>query len=338
MSDRPPARPSPPAPSITVVIPNRERVDALCRAVDSIPVPAPDGAVEVLVVDDCSPNADAIEAALMARPARKGLTVRMLRLPARGNASVARNAGVAAATGTWIALLDSDDAFLPEKWEALRRALAACPEADVVHHAAQILVDGRASRVVPSRARDGHEPVGDFLFAQGELIPTPTIIARRQWLRQVPFRPGLRRHQDLQLLLDLEAAGARFHFVPVVGSAIHWSTAARPRSKGESPAFSHRWVQANAPCLSREARRGIVHTHVVRKALDAGDRRFALAVVHAEGTWRHPRRLLEVAVLVVAPRVLRSLLYRVYKRALQPVGARGHQRPAAMRLQASHGH
>lgn len=90
---------------VTVVMPayNRERV--ITRALDSIAAQSPAPPSEIIVIDDASTDATADVAE------RWGAQV--IRLESNGGAATARNAGFAAASQPWVALLDSDDEWLP---------------------------------------------------------------------------------------------------------------------------------------------------------------------------------------------------------------------------------
>lgn len=84
--------------------------------------------IEILVIDDCSTD----ETPDIIREAeRLDARVRLLRTTANGGPAAARNRGLAAASGTWLALLDADDRFLPQRVERLI-ALGEQQSADVV--------------------------------------------------------------------------------------------------------------------------------------------------------------------------------------------------------------
>jgi glycosyltransferase involved in cell wall biosynthesis len=96
------------APTISVVIPARDRAETLARSLESVArqtVPV----LEVVVVDDGSED----DTAAVAR--RHGATV-LTHDVARGSGE-ARNTGIRAAAGTWVAFLDSDDEWLPSHVE-----------------------------------------------------------------------------------------------------------------------------------------------------------------------------------------------------------------------------
>jgi succinoglycan biosynthesis protein ExoO len=66
--------------------------------------------VEIIIVDDCSTDNTWSLVSTMTHP-----RIRAIRLERNGGPSAARNAGFAAATTPWIAVLDGDDALEPER-------------------------------------------------------------------------------------------------------------------------------------------------------------------------------------------------------------------------------
>lgn len=72
--------------------------------------------LELIVIDDCSSDGtpDIVDSF-----AREDPRVRLLRLPRNGGPGHARNAGLRAARGEWIAILDADDHIHPERLERL---------------------------------------------------------------------------------------------------------------------------------------------------------------------------------------------------------------------------
>jgi glycosyltransferase involved in cell wall biosynthesis len=115
-----PARSQAGAELVSVVIPTYNRARLVCVAVDSV-LAQTHPEVEIIVVDDGSTD-DTPE-----RLARYGNRIRVLR-QANAGVCAARNNGMARATGQFIALLDSDDRFLPWKLAAQLAAFRAVPE------------------------------------------------------------------------------------------------------------------------------------------------------------------------------------------------------------------
>jgi glycosyltransferase involved in cell wall biosynthesis len=95
------------APLVSVIIPTYNRADLVRQAVASVKAQTFRD-FEIVVVDDGG-TAGAC-GVLSAGP-----ELRVLRHPGRRGVAAARNLGVAAARGQWLAFLDSDDLWLPDK-------------------------------------------------------------------------------------------------------------------------------------------------------------------------------------------------------------------------------
>ena len=110
---------------ISVVVPAWRAEKTLAATLDSI-LCQTWRELEVLVVDDASPDGTL---ALAESYAAKDFRVRVLRQSENGGVSKARNRGVREARGEWIAFLDSDDLWMPEKLERQMALAAQHPEA-----------------------------------------------------------------------------------------------------------------------------------------------------------------------------------------------------------------
>jgi len=94
--------------SVSVIIPTYNRWQVLQRAIDSV-LAQSTAADEIIVVDDGS--TDNTRDLLLST---YGEHIRVMSQPNKG-VSAARNAGLKISSGDWIALLDSDDEWLPDK-------------------------------------------------------------------------------------------------------------------------------------------------------------------------------------------------------------------------------
>ncbi|MBB4571990.1 glycosyltransferase family 2 protein [Rhizobium lentis] len=112
---------------VSVVIAAYNCAPFVDRAINSA-LSQEDVSLEVIVVDDCSTDnsADVIRAL-----AKQDKRVRLVQLEKNGGPSAARNAGIAASRGTWISVLDADDAFLPNRLSRLL-VLGELQNADIV--------------------------------------------------------------------------------------------------------------------------------------------------------------------------------------------------------------
>src|SRR5688500_8141574 len=92
------------SPLVSVVIPTRDRMHLLAQAITSAKAAGTD--VEIIVVDDHSKDDTA-------RLCHEDELVRYVPLEEARGAAAARNAGIQAARGRYIAFLDDDDLRLP---------------------------------------------------------------------------------------------------------------------------------------------------------------------------------------------------------------------------------
>src|SRR5437764_416053 len=110
-------------PELSVVIPTAGRPALVVRAVGSVLAQTLRDLEVIVVVDGLDPPSEAALAAL-ADP-----RLRMIVNPRSVGPGEARNVGVAAARAPWVAFLDDDDEWLPEK---AARQLAAAGEPETI--------------------------------------------------------------------------------------------------------------------------------------------------------------------------------------------------------------
>lgn len=115
-------------PKVSVIIPTYKRPDKLDRAIESVLAQTYQN-VDVIVVDDNEPDTEGrkLTEAKMA-PYAGNPRVKYIRHEHNKNGSAARNTGARASDGKYIAFLDDDDIFYPEKIEAQVQRLEELPE------------------------------------------------------------------------------------------------------------------------------------------------------------------------------------------------------------------
>jgi glycosyltransferase involved in cell wall biosynthesis len=104
-------------PFITIVIPTYNRLPLVRQAIASV-LGQTYGNWELIIVDDGSGD-DTVKIIRSIPDPR----IRVLELPHCGNIAVLRNTGVKAGSGSWLAFLDSDDIWVPQKLEMQLRTL-----------------------------------------------------------------------------------------------------------------------------------------------------------------------------------------------------------------------
>jgi glycosyltransferase involved in cell wall biosynthesis len=138
---------------ISVVIPSYNRLSTLIRAIDSV-IAQTSKVDEIIIVDDGSSDNTAVE--VSARYPQ----LKLLRQENSGVSS-ARNYGIKQAKGDWIALLDSDDSWLPNKIERIRKAQRLNPEISLFHSDEIWIRNG-----VRVNAMNKHQKSGGWIFQQ----------------------------------------------------------------------------------------------------------------------------------------------------------------------------
>lgn len=279
-------------PDVSVIIAAWKAAEFVERAIQSALL-SRGVTVETVVVDDASPDRTF---AVLKRLAAHDPRVVIDRLPVNGGPSAARNRAIALASGSFIAVLDADDAIEPDR---LCRLVTQAER-----RAADIVVDNM--KEVDARGR--LLPSGLFLkspaFSMDRSIDLATWIAFNQPMKggdcigylkplirratldrfRTAYDPSLRNSEDYYLVAELLAQGARMLYMSEPGYRYTRSAASTShRLKSE---HTRAWLEAEA----RYARR-------YSAGLSAGQQ-YALA--------RRSRLLRHVDQLVAATEALKS--------------------------------
>lgn len=196
--------------SIVIISHNRQReVLRALRSARAQTVPA----LEIIVVDDGSTPAIVLEDL---RSMDGGPPLRLIRNDQAVGPSAARNRGILAASGAWIAFLDDDDQFEPEKLAVIGRCIEQRgADADVFYHPARIIMvnEGVEYLSLPSVPAN-HAALCRSLLVKNIVGGTPMVVARKTALESVGlFDESLRALEDYELWLRMATAGSRFSFV-----------------------------------------------------------------------------------------------------------------------------
>jgi glycosyltransferase involved in cell wall biosynthesis len=185
---------------VSVVIPTRNRIGMLRTALRSV-LAQRDAELEVVVVDDGS--SDGTVGELRGHGDRR---VRLLEHPRPRGPNAARNTGARAASGSWVAFLDDDDVWAPDK---LARQLAAARDSRRGWvYAGSVNVDARL-RVIHGVPPPGPDAVTTSLprFNAIPASASNVMIERSTFERLGGFDERLRACEEWDLWLRLLAQG-----------------------------------------------------------------------------------------------------------------------------------
>lgn len=183
---------------ISVVIPAYNASHFLPRCIESVFAQTLQPA-EVIVVNDGSAD----DSAAVAQ--RLGATVVSR---ANGGLSAARNTGVQHSTGEWVAFLDADDRWLPEKLEC--QAAQVQPGTVLVYTGVRIFDDNGVLR--SSAAVDPAKAV-TMLRYLNPITPSSALARRDALLETGGFREDVRACEDWDMWMRLSRLGS-FAAVP----------------------------------------------------------------------------------------------------------------------------
>ena len=198
---------------VSVVIPAYNSGRWICEALESV-FAQTDPPAQVIVVDDGSSD----DTPARVRPYRD--RIEYIR-QANAGVSAARNRGVAAATGEFVAFLDSDDVWHPRKTRLQMEVFRRTPQLGVL------------STPTYDWPAAGHPPVGDFArlpmtpvswtdMAVKNRMNTSSVVVRRELLRRAgPFDVTMQGPEDRDMWLRLVqlAPGANLE-IPLSGYRI----------------------------------------------------------------------------------------------------------------------
>ncbi|MFB9903492.1 glycosyltransferase family 2 protein [Allokutzneria oryzae] len=187
-------------PVVSVVIPTKNRPGPLASALESVAAqtltdPGSAHRIEVIVVNDGGTGVgDVVK--------ESGLdNVKLIESPDSHGHSAARNTGIDAAEGQYIAFLDDDDLYLPEHLETALSTMRATG-ADLVYAHCRISDRRVEPGEVPARTEHAFDVAYDSaMLLVCNYIPTSTIVCRND--RAARFDPTIPVLVDWELLLRL---------------------------------------------------------------------------------------------------------------------------------------
>lgn len=266
---------------ISVVVPTMLR-SSLEIALRSIRNQSVDCEIEILLVVD-TPDADTV-------PDDVGRLADAVIFTGGIGGAAARNAGIAASTGEFVAFLDDDDEWLPGRLKDQLDLLKGRRGEFVVTCRVRQgdRADGVLSVPVPSRFWRGESLLADeYLFRRRQpsigraVIYTSTLLVSADLAKRVPWTTGLKRHQDWDWLMKLSReGGVRFLAAEQVGVHI-WMNSTGSLSASDDWRSSLEWITGWSPKVSRAVVVDFLAAQTLRYAMQGRSWRGVAACVAA---------------------------------------------------------
>ena len=288
-------------PRVSVVVPTYERADLVGRAVDSALAQTVED-IEVIVVDDGSTDGTREAVAAESDP-----RVRYLEHESNRGVSAARNTGIEAASGEYVAFLDSDDEWLPRKLERQLAALddrgdgwvgAYCDVATTGLSSLGRIAAAVSESVFRSAApREGGRELAEALLSMRVFMgPGSTLLVERDALTVAgSFDEELSIYEDWDLVLRVLSVG-KIAYVDEALAVTHFT--------GDAPAEAYvandqRYLERNADLVADLEAEGVPVRRVHRMGLVGhflSEGRFGDASEYVDaGTLLRPKDLVRLA-------------------------------------------
>ena len=207
-------------PIVSVVIPTYKRVDTLDRAIESVLIQSYKN-IEVVVVDDNNPDTEGrLAAENLMKKYDDAPQVHYVQHPYNKNGSAARNTGVRASSGDYVAFLDDDDEYLPEKIGSMLARLNELSDDYAVCYSCFYLQKGEGKPFLSKESREG-ELYFEALSRQFCICAGSNLLIRKDAFNAVGgFDESFKRNQDVELLTKL-LGKYKIAYCPTKGLIVH---------------------------------------------------------------------------------------------------------------------
>lgn len=262
-------------PKVSIIIPTYNRASLLQEALDSVFNQTYTN-WEVIIVDDASEdNTKEIAEAI------SDSRVRYIRHSQNQGGADARNTGIDHSQGDYIAFLDSDDIWEPIKLETQVQSILSANEATkVVSYTKIQAIHQNKSVFLPFREKRDNESIAEYLFlgkvGEGVMF-TSSLMMAKSLIAKTKFRPHLKKHQDLDLVMRLEKNGAIFKYIDQPLSIWRDDQRFDRLSKCQNYQVSLQWINECQNLMSRKAKVGFLYKWVFRYYLFNKNKNYFLA-------------------------------------------------------------
>jgi glycosyltransferase involved in cell wall biosynthesis len=199
--------------------------------------------------------------------------LRVIVWPTNEGGANARNVGVGAAFGKWIAFLDDDDEWLPQKTEVQFELAQKSRHRFPVISSKFVARTPECDFVWPRRSPSPGEDISNYLFSrkslfQGEgFMATPTLMAPRALLKQVPFRAHIKKHEDWDWVVRAaKSEGVGFEFSDEPLALVRMGSKHKGMSNSDDWRFSLSWIQERRSYVTPHAYASFILTVVADQA------------------------------------------------------------------------
>ncbi|MGN2671730.1 glycosyltransferase family 2 protein [Aliivibrio fischeri] len=174
---------------VSVVIPVYNRSNVIGNTLNSVAAQTYKN-IEVIIVDDCSNDSHELKNKLE----NYDLDINYIRHETNLYGGAARNTGIKAAKGEYIAFLDSDDI-----WDS--KKLETCINSNLSDNEIIYSKIKDRNNISPSYPFDNNKDVGEYLLVYRQAMQTSSLFLKTKFAREILFDPELKRFQDTDFII-----------------------------------------------------------------------------------------------------------------------------------------
>jgi glycosyltransferase involved in cell wall biosynthesis len=175
------------SPMVSVVMPTYNHANFISDAINSI-LSQTYTNWELIIVDNFS-----LDGTMEIVKKFNDPRIRFLQVSNEGIVAKSRNLGMNAAKGSWVAFLDSDDIWFPNKLKVVSEQLNDLSDL-LYHHMVVLDKDSQEIRTKKIRSRKLHRPILKDLLLNGNTIATSSVVVRKQCILHIG---GMSESKDL---------------------------------------------------------------------------------------------------------------------------------------------
>lgn len=195
-------------PLVSVVIPTYNRGYLIERTINSV-LSQTYTNFELLIVDDASTdNTEQIISNIHDK------RLNYIRLEQNTNGTKPRNIGIQNSKGDFIAFLDSDDEWLPNKLEKQLNFINQLNSEEFLCFTGLIKNNGVIEEPTKQRVLRNNEDIMDYILIEDNLVQTSTYMLPAKIAKKVEFNPTVKKHQDWDFCLRLKKQDVEFIYYP----------------------------------------------------------------------------------------------------------------------------
>lgn len=191
---------------VSVIVPTYNRAKVIHHCLNSI-INQTYSNLEIIVVDDASN--DHTESIVKSMDDSR---IKYIRLNQNSQGTKPRNIGIESCTGKYIAFLDSDDAWLPDKIEKQLFYIKKNNEQDVLCFTGVILRWNSKEKIVINRNIQRNETIIDYIINVG-WVQCGTFMCSSEIAKKTKFSSIVRKHQDWDFCFRLAKNNCKFIYL-----------------------------------------------------------------------------------------------------------------------------